>query len=123
MSPREDVHFASDAKSSSLAPENVRAAFMSLSGPLFPSDVVSGSQGPSSPRPPKEELSSRSKHDNLFSSVTYLRVPKKLSGALWLTSSKKSELNVPETFVPDKSMAMTVSYLFRRESRVTKVPM
>ena len=122
MSPREDVHFASDAKSSSLAPENVRAAFMSLSGPLFPSDVVSESQGQSSPRPPEEGLSSRSKHNNLFSSVTYLRVPKNCPVHYGL-QVQKSELNVPETFVPDKSMAMTVSYLVRRGSRVTKVPM
>ena len=122
MSLQEDVHFASDAKSSSLAPENVRAAFMSLSGPLFPSNVVSESQGQSSPRPPEEGLSSRSKHDNLFSIVTYLRFPRNCPVHYGL-QVQKSELNVPETFVPDKSMAMTVSYLVRRESRVTKVPM
>ena len=115
MSLQEDVHFASDAKSRSLAPENVRAAFMSLSGPLFPSDVVSGSQGPSSPRPPEEGLSSRSKHNNLFSSVTYLRVPKNCPVHYGL-QVQKSELNVPETFVPDKSMAMTVSYLFEEKA-------
>ena len=121
MSLQEDVHFASDAKSRSLAPENVRAAFMSLSGPLFPSDVFGGSQSPSSSRPPEKGPSYCSKHTSLSSSVTCLLVPK-LSGARWPPSPKSAPI-VPETSVPEKSMAMAVSYLFRGRSRVTKVPM
>ena len=38
-------------------------------------------------------------------------------------SKPKSAPSVPETSVPEKSMAMAVSYLFRGRSRATKVPM